>query len=473
MAISPARRVAFDVLQGVEEQQAYASDLLRAKLGSVGDAEEEWAGGETARGVDARNAALATEIVLGVLRQRAALDLMVETLAKRKITALDVEVRIALRMGLYQMRYLERVPASAAVNESVELVKRGGKGSAAGLVNAVLRRAAEPGFARAPLESMIPVSLSVAERLAILHSHPSWLVEKWLARWGEADTVALLEANNRAPSVAGIFHSLANRDADETSLKTEGVQLSAGRWMRAAFRVEAGVAGRTQEFQRGRISIRDEGSQGVTKLLEVQRGDSVLDVCAAPGGKTAEMALDAGDEGEVVAADISAARLRAMKDQFRRLHLERVKVMQLDATLPLPFARKFSRILVDVPCSGTGTMARNPEIRWRLAAADLMRLQVTQVAMVRSAVGVLEQEGRLVYSTCSLEPEENEQVVEVVMAEHPELRRVGREEMEKALEPHMAEGASARDLIDSEGVYRTFPSKHEVDGFFAVALEKR
>src|SRR5579862_5509125 len=165
MAISPARRVAFDVLQGVEEQQAYASDLLRAKLGSVGDAEEEWAGGETARGVDARDAALATEITLGVLRQRAVLDLMVETLAKRKITALDVEVRIALRMGLYQLRYLERVPASAAVNESVELVKHARKRSAAPLVNAVLRK-----VDRQPA--------AWPDRATEL-SLPLWLLEKW------------------------------------------------------------------------------------------------------------------------------------------------------------------------------------------------------------------------------------------------------------------------------------------------------
>ncbi len=320
---------------------------------------------------------------------------------------------------------------------------------------------------------MVSTSLPLAERLAILHSHPAWLVKRWLARWGEADTVALLEANNRAPSVGGVFHLLASREADEAALKEEGVRVGRGRWWREAFRVEEGVVGRGRVWREGRVSIRDEGSQGVAKLLGVQRGDAVLDVCAAPGGKTTEMALDAGEEGEVVAADISAARLRAMKEQLRRLHLERVKVMQIDATLPLPFARKFSRVLVDVPCSGTGTMARNPEIRWRLVAADLTRLQATQVAMMRSAVGVLEEGGRLVYSTCSLEPEENEQVVEAVMAEHPELRRVGREEMEKSLEPHMAEGASAAELIDSEGVYRTFPSKHGVDGFFAVALEKR
>ena len=488
MAISPARRVAFDVLRAVETQQAYASDLLRAKLGGgAGDGEfGESGGAEDAGGgsrIDPRDAGLATEITLGVLRQRALLDFLAERLAKRKAAALDLEVLIALRMGLYQMRYLERVPASAAVNESVELVKRAGKGSAAGLVNAVLRRAAEPGFAGAPLDSMVPPSLPLAERLAILHSHPEWLVQRWLARWGEADTIALLESNNRPPSVAGVFHFPESGDSDERSLRAQGVRILPGRWMRTAFRVEAGVAAGTTEFRQGRISIRDEASQQVTHFLGVKRGDSVLDLCAAPGGKTAELALDTGASGEVVAADISGARLRAMGGQLQRVmqpaQLRRITMTQLDATLPLPFARKFRRILVDVPCSGTGTLGRNPEIRWRLTAADLTRLQATQVAMLRSAIGALQDGGRVVYSTCSLEEEENEEVVEAVMEgvgtvmkERAELRRLSREEMEKELAPHLVEGARAGELIDEKGAYRTFPPRHGVDGFFAVALEK-
>jgi 16S rRNA (cytosine967-C5)-methyltransferase len=476
MAISVARRVAFDVLRGVETQQAYASDLLRVKLGSAAADADFGDSGPPEKiapsGVDARDAGLATEITLGVLRQRGILDFLIEKLAKRKTEALDLEVLIALRLGLYQMRFLDRVPASAAVNESVELAKRAGKTSAAGLVNAVLRRAAEPGFARASFESMVPASLPLVERLAILHSHPAWLVEKWMSRLGETETMGLLKANNHGPFLTGVFHHPASREADQRSLEAEGVKITPGKWLRDAFQVQGGVAARTQAFQQGRISIRDEASQGVTHLLGVRRGDSVLDVCAAPGGKSAALAMDAGEEGEVVAGDISAARLRGMKEQFKRLHLERVKVMQFDATVPLPFARRFSRILVDVPCSGTGTMARNPEIRWRLKAADFERLQKMQVAMLRMAIGALQEGGRLVYSTCSLEAEENEQVVDAVMKEHAELRRVGHEEMEKALAPHMAEGAKAEDLIDSEGVYRTFPPRHGVDGFFAVGVEK-
>lgn len=452
MRISPARRIAFDVLRRVEAKGAYASDQLHARLGKAAMPED---------------AALATELALGVLRWRRLLDFLLERYLERPAHALDLEVLIALRLGLYQLRWLERVPARAAVNESVELVKAARKASAAALVNAVLRRAALQ--AREPFENVVPRNLSPADRLGIRHSHPTWLVERWLAHVGERRTIALLEANNRAPRLTCIVHDAKRRDDVLTSCKKSRLEVAPGRWLAQALSVRGGNPAASEAFRRGWISIQDEASRTVALALGVERGDSVLDVCAAPGGKTATLARAAGDASLVVASDSHAHRLRAMRTLLHRLGLEHVRLVALDATRPLPFSRSFDRILVDAPCSGTGTLARNPEVRWRLTLDDLGDFHSRQVAMLRQAVKRLAPGGRAVYSTCSLEPEENEEVVRAVEAERPDLRRIS---PVQALVPHLRRSAAAEKLIDPEGFFRTFPPEQETDGFFAAVLER-
>jgi len=325
---SPARLVAYSVLRKVDAG-GYASDLLLSEAAVL----------------DTRDAGLASEIVFGTLRYRAQIDYLIEHYSGRR-QRLDPEVRAALRMGIYQLRYLERVPPHAAVTESVELVKRAHKRSAAGLVNAVLRKVNRDEVAWPSRE----IELSC----------PEWLLARWEARFG-------------AEAAAGIARAALCEPEKYTHL--------------------------------GRIQ--DIGSQSIVPLLEPAPGQSILDLCAAPGNKTAQ-ALEAG--ARVTACDLHFHRLVHLKPLAADL-------VVLDGTRPLPFNRPFDRILVDAPCSGTGTLGRNPEIKWRLRSEDLADLHRRQAALLANALAVLAPGGTLVYSTCSLEPEENQAVVDEVAPE--------------------------------------------------------
>jgi 16S rRNA (cytosine967-C5)-methyltransferase len=326
MPIAPARLVAFDILLDVE-RGGYASDLLLARSASL----------------DSRDAGLASEIVFGVLRYRGQLDYLITHFAGHS-RRLDSEVRTALRMGIYQLRNLERVPAHAAVKDSVELVRRARKASASGFVNAILRRVDR--------DSVLWPSREVEL------SCPQWLLSRWERQYGEESAVGIAQAALQEPEKY----------------------------------VRIGTAGER---------VQDIGSQTIVPLLELEPGRSFLDLCAAPGNKTAQ-AIDAGVRA--VACDLHFRRLVQLKPLTPNL-------VVLDGTRPLPFTRRFDRILVDAPCSGTGTLGRNPEIKWRLTPEDLADLHARQVALLANALSLLESGGVLVYSTCSLEPEENEQVV--------------------------------------------------------------
>jgi 16S rRNA (cytosine967-C5)-methyltransferase len=470
MPVTPARRIAFDVLRRVEAEGAYASDVLHVELGA-----------NVTSNFKSEDAALATELTLGVLRWQRLLDFFLARQLKKPVEKLDLPVLLALRIGLYQLRFLERIPARAAVNESVELVKRAKKFSAGTLVNAVLRRAAEE--ASEPAEEFLPRSLPLADRLGILHSHPTWMVERWLERLGQAQTLALLEANNRTPRLTCALHmqnvaqSLtpgASPSPDDilALLEKSGLRIEPAVLLKNAFAVSGGSPTRTDAFRKGLLSIQDEASQVIPLLLAVQPDDSVLDLCAAPGGKTAPLVRAAGAGGLVVAADRHAHRLRAMRAQFERLGLARVRLIELDAAQPLPFRREFKRILVDAPCSGTGTLARHPEIRWRLRPEQLAEFHGLQVALLKNALAQLAPGGRLVYSTCSMEPEENEDVVADALRNAPSIRRVSASIAAHALTPYLASGMEAEKLFDAAGYFRTFPADHSTDGFFAALLER-
>jgi len=478
MPVSAARQIAFDVLLRVESESAYASELLHSAL---------------APDVKPADAALATEIALGVLRWRRLLDFLLDRQLKKPIARLDLPVAISLRIGLYQLRFLEKIPARAAVNESVELVKHARKSSAASLVNAVLRRASAD--AKAPAEKLLPPNLPLAERLAILHSHPTWMVERWLARFGESGSVELLEANNRPPRLAFAIHDSERREEILRNLVAAGLRVGPGRLLKDAFAASGGSIARTETFRAGEISIQDEASQSIPLLLGVGAGDRVLDLCAAPGGKTIALARAAGPTGFVVAGDLHEHRLRAMRSQLARLHIvtagcsedrpenggaasghgqqrnARVDLVALDAAQPLPFTISFERILVDAPCSGTGTLARHPEIRWRLRPDQLSEFHALQTKLLRAALAHLTPGGRLVYSTCSIEPEENESVVAEV-ASSGACRIVPAAASAQLLAPHLAPHLHPAALFDARGFFHTSPAQQATDGFFAAVLEK-
>jgi 16S rRNA (cytosine967-C5)-methyltransferase len=338
--MSPAREIAFGVLKRVHGG-AFASDVLRKE----------------SAGADSRDASLAEILVFGCLRYQSQLDFLIDHFSGRPGIKLDEEVRIALRMGIYQLRYLERIPAHAAVAESVDLVKRAHKRSAAGLVNAVLRK-----VNRKPVKwPDRPTELSI----------PAWMLERWDRHYGVETATALAKA--------------ALLEPEETVNPATGRQ-------------------------------QDPGSQSIVPLLAIEPGMTVLDLCAAPGNKTAQ-ALAAG--GRVVACDRSLARLASAPREAARV--------VLDGATALPFRTQFDRILVDAPCSGTGTLSRNPEIKWRMDREDLRRFPSIQTSLLEHALKALKPGGRLVYSTCSLELEENEAVVEGLPVETIQVRLPGRD----------------------------------------------
>ncbi|MGH9572740.1 MAG: 16S rRNA (cytosine(967)-C(5))-methyltransferase RsmB [Candidatus Acidiferrales bacterium] len=454
MAISIARRIAFDVLQRVESEDAYASDELHAALDA---------------NIKATDAALATELTMGVLRRRGTLDFLLGRNLEKPVARLDLPVALSLRLGLYQLRFMRKVPMHAAVNESVELMKRARKASAASLVNAVLRKATHD--ANKPAADFLPKEMPIVERLAILHSHPRWLVGRWLARLGEVDTVALLEANNCTPRLTCSLNDANAREAIFEQLRGAHLRVEEGRLLQNAFSVSGGSPSRTKTFREGAISIQDEASQAVPLLLKVKSGNRVLDLCAAPGGKTAVLARAAGESGLVLAADLYAHRLRACKAQFARLRLDHIDLVAVDARKPLPFAKQFERILVDAPCSGTGTLARHPEIRWRLKPEQLHEFHRLQVAILRNAIAQAAPGGKILYSTCSMEPEENDRVIEEAIRVG-NIRRADAEEMSDALNSHLAPDLNAAQFFDDTGAFRTSPARDGTDGFFAALLIK-
>ena len=370
--VSPARTAAFDILRLVEEG-GYASDLLYGR-----------------GGLDARDAGLASEIVLGSLRFQRQLDFFIERLSGRAAARLDTEVRVALRMGIYQLRYLSRVPAHAAVSESVELVKRARKRSAAPLVNAVLRKVDRE-------------AVAWPDR-AVELSHPAWMLERWEGQYGAESAERIARANLLTPETY-VRIPLAGARGSERSRDREGADILEPTEVPGCYRLTAGrVEGRR---------IQDIGSQCIVPLLELRPGQSFLDLCAAPGNKTAQ-ALENGVLA--VACDIHLSRLVHMRGLGADL-------VVLDGARPLPFRSRFDRILVDAPCSGTGTLSRNPEIKWRLQAQDFAFLHCRQVALLTNALERLAPGGRLVYSTCSLEREENEDVIAEVGAHVERLWR--------------------------------------------------
>jgi len=442
MPISPARTAAFDILLRVEQEDAYAGELLHSgRLESLSVADR----------------ALATELVMGTLRWRSRLDEAIAAASDRPLNKLDAEVLTALRLAVYQLRHLSRVPAHALINDSVELVKRARKRSAAALVNAVLRKLAARGG-----EVSDDSSQRKAAWLARELAHPPWLVERWVAAFGFERAGLICRYDQQRPNLALRF----DNPQVEEELCSEGIELSPGALLAGARIVTGGDIARSRARHEGRVFIQDEASQLVAAL--VGAGSRLLDCCAAPGGKTAALAAR-NPTAEIIAAELHAHRADLLRQRVRAPNVE---VIQADV-LNLPASRGFDRVLADVPCSGTGTLARNPEIKWRLKPEDLADLHSRQVAILRAALRQLAPGGRAVYSTCSLEREENEAVVEEVLQEEAQYQvRDCREEMETL----RASGELVWKDLDSllsEKFLRTLPGVHPCDGFFAAIFERQ
>jgi 16S rRNA (cytosine967-C5)-methyltransferase len=437
--LSPARATAFEVLRRVEDEGAFAAPLL--------------AGVE----LGAEDRALCYELVLGVLRRRSWLDRVAGHFAGRDAAKLDAPVRRALRLGLYQLRFLTRVPARAAVNESVNLVHAARLRSAAPFVNAVLRRAdREREFdPAAGLEDPF-------ERAAVETSHPVWLVKRWAEAFGLAEARAFALANNEnAPAAFRVNPLREEAEAVAERLRAAGLRVSPSQLSPGAWRVEAGGALLRELAESGAVYMQDEASQLVAHVLGARPGERVLDACAAPGSKTTQLAALAEDRARVVAGDRHAHRLRVVAESAARQNLKGIFPVVLDAERALPFADSaFDRVLIDAPCTGTGTLRHNPEIRWRVTPEDIAELSRRQRRILAEAARVLRPGGRLVYSTCSVEREENEEVAADFLRSREDFRQV--------------ESAPASETIRLPGgAARTWPHRDDTDGFYVAAFERK
>lgn len=436
--IAPARAAALAALARIDEggvDLGAAVDLARRGLD------------------DSRDRALMLELTAGTLRMRGAIDYQLALRVHRPIASLDPIVRQVLRLGAYQLLYLTRARDAAVVNDAVSLTRRGGASSAAGMVNAVLRTLArDRGSLTWPEPPAAVVSPADRERmiehLATVHSHPPWLAARWLDRYGAGNAESWLTFNNRAPALTLAANPLLiDRDELARRLSGEGVDTHAASSAPRGLVVDRGQPVGGAAFREGLFVVQDEASQLVAGVADAAPGHRVLDLCAAPGGKTLALAAAAGAGGLVVAGDVRRRRIRLLAATLARCRADAVRVVALPASGHLPFRDSvFDLVLVDAPCSGLGTLRRDPDIRWRRQAADLPAMAAAQGALLDRSADLVRAGGRLVYSTCSSEAEENEDVVAAFLSRRTEFAETRR--------------------------WQTLPFRDGLEGFFAAVLTR-
>jgi len=417
--ISPARLAAFQILTKIETEKAFSSILLPA----------------FEKNLEPKDRALCHELVLGVLRKKIFLDRIIKNLTGGK--KLDSAVKIILRLGLYQLMFLDKIPAHAAINEAVNLTQRAKKTSAKGFVNAVLRKWMRE---KPPLEFTDEL-----EKLSVETSHPQWLIEKWIRDFGFEPAADLARANNETPKLSFRF------TAKTTDLIKKSLEKADSENEKKYLRELA---------ENGKIYFQDEGSQIVGNAVGLRAGERFLDVCAAPGSKTTQISISAQQNSNlIVAGDFYWNRVKILRENCKNQGVGVVNVVQYDAERALPFAAEsFDVVLLDAPCSGTGTIRHNPEIRYFVEEKDFAALNRKQLAILKNASKLVKSGGRLIYSTCSLEKEENEEVIGTFRQTEKDFRPI---------KPNVSEKYLTR-----QGFARTFPQTDNMDGFFIAVFEK-
>ena len=450
--IAPARVAAYDILCAV----------------SAGNADLPTAVAFARAGLhDERDRALAAEIASGVQRWRAALDYLIVDFSKRAIDRLDPEIVEILRLSAYQLLHLTRVPAAAVVDDAVDLTRRAGKRSASGFVNAVLRtisrrRASLP----LPPRPSDPADRDPALRyLSITLSHPRWLAERWYERLGLQATDVWMQFNNTPGSVTLRANRLqTTRDELTERLAADQTQVHPTTFAPDGLVVDEGHPLRGLLQEQGWFVVQDEASQLVTLLAGDRPLRRVLDACASPGGKTTALAALMEGRGLLVACDVRDRRIDLLQRTVTAAGAANVRVVQANLLRPLPFGAAFDCVLVDAPCSGLGTLRRDPDIRWRRREQDLPALAAAELTMLRNAAEGVAPGGRLVYATCSSEPEENEGVAEAFLATTSAFR---------LLHANEATSQLAGTLVDHRGHLRTQPHLHGLEAFFGAVFERR
>ena len=444
--IAPARLAAYEALRAVSLGSADLATALARARRPLGDE---------------RDRALAGEIATGTLRWQRTFDHLVAGLSGRPLQKLDPEVLEILRLSLFQLLHLDRVPASALVNDAVQLARKIGKSSSASFVNAILRRASRE-RERLPLPPRaVGNRTGELDYLEVALSHPRWLVERWLDRYGFEAAETWCRFNNAAPPLMLRANRLrTSREDLADRLREAGIETEPARWAPDGLVVRRGNPLSTSLASQGLFSVQDEASQLVAVVAGATPGDRVFDACAAPGGKTTAMAADMQDQGLLISADVRAKRVKLLAETVRGSGASCVRVVQANAAQPLPFTAAFDLVLIDAPCSGLGTVRRDPDVKWRRFAKDFPALSDLQLRILRQAAEVVRPNGRLVYSTCSSEPEENDELIDRFVSAEPGFRRVP---LQCVVAPH---------LIGRDGVFWTSPWRDGLEGFYACGLGK-
>ena len=435
MNISPARIAAYEILTKIETEKAFSSVLLPIY-------EEK---------LEPKDRALCHEITLGTLRKQLYFDKIIEKLTNGK--KLDSAVRIIMRIALYQLIHLDKIPAHAAINDAVNLVQKAKKTSAKGFVNAVLRR-----FTCEKVELNYK---DETERVSVETSHPRWLIEHWIEQFGFAETEKLATANNQTPD--SVFRLTGKSDANTAEiLKKLGLEITDSEIVENAWKVSNSNQMLRLYANEGKIYFQDEGSQLVAQSVNLKDNESFLDVCAAPGSKAtliARQKIEDKRKNLIVAGDLHEHRVKILKANGKRQSAGKINILRYDAAANLPFAdESFDVILLDAPCSGTGTIRHNPEIRYFLQEKDFAELSAKQLRILNNASKVLKNNGRLIYSTCSMEREENEAVADKFLEENKDFVKV---------QPKVSER-----FVTNENYAKTFPQTEKCDGFFIAEFEK-
>ena len=442
---APARIAAFHALRAVENGSA---DLPTALARSRQHLEDE------------RDRGLTAEIVAGTLRWQRSLDHLIGHFANRPLTRLDREVVTILRLSLYQLLHLTRVPASAVVDDAVDLTRAARKPSATGFVNAVLRSTIRQKH-RLPFPTRPDPGVDRQAALAYLgitHSHPEWLIDRWLARYGFDAVERWVQFDNDPPRLTLRVNRLrTTRDEAQRILEAEGIETEPTPVAPDGLVVIAGNP--VRRAADGLFFVQDEASQLVAIAAAARPHERVLDLCAAPGGKTTAMAADMTDQGTLIATDVRARRMRLLQETVRLSGARHTYVVQVPGRGPLPFANTFDCVLVDAPCSGLGTIRRDPDIRWRRQEQDLARFAQEQVDLLARAAATVRPGGRLVYSTCSSEPDENEDVVGRFLTDHEDFALAS-----------LADHPRLNRFVTDRGMMRTLPFAHGLEAFFAAVL---
>lgn len=441
MNITPARKSAFEILCKIEKENAFSSILLP----------------QYEKNLNSKDSSLCHQIVLGVLRKKLYLDEIIKKFTKKNINKFDVEVVNALRIGLYQLLILDKIPDYSAINESVNLVKLAKKKSASGMVNAVLRRATREKFEFKSIDQI--------EKISVETSHPRWLVEKWIKQFGFEEAEKLSTANNEIPTL--IFRLTGKFYSKNPQIQSEILESITNNSVESELIENSFTARHFDDnlwelAEKGLIYFQDEGSQMVASTVNLHNEQLFLDVCASPGSKTTFIAnkrLRSNTQNIIVAGDLYEHRVRTLKENCVNQNVGFVNLVQYNAEEELPFSdESFDAILVDAPCSGTGTIRNNPEIRYNVNEKDFKALSVKQLKILKNASKLVKHDGRIIYSTCSLEVEENEEVIEKFLAEDQNFELIKPELSEK--------------FITKDNFAKTFPQRDNMDGFFIAVLHK-